>query len=71
MPINEVMPRPVDEKAVVISQICPSEVFLCVGEVDAHGVVLPVMILFNKVNALSISVLPYFPIVRTFAFDEF
>ena len=71
MPINEVMPRPVNEKAVVISQIAPCEVFLGIGEVNAHGIVLPVMILFNKVNALSLSVLPYFPIVGTLAFDEF
>jgi hypothetical protein len=71
MPISEVMPRPVNKKAVFISQITPCEVFLGVGEVNAHGVVLPVMILFDKVNALSFSVLPYFSIISTLAFDEF
>jgi len=71
MPINEVMLRPVDEKTVAVSQITPSEVFFGVGEVNAHGVVIPVMIIFHKVNALRLSVLPYFPIVGALAFDEF
>jgi hypothetical protein len=71
MPINEVMPRPVDEKAVAVSHIASCEIFLGVGEVNAHGIVLLVMILFHKVDALCFSVLPYFPIVGTLALDEF